>query len=157
MIALTTSGEESASPIPSSPVSVRTRTRTESWLLAVFAWTFGIRRIWQTTSVIFMSFLGLTTETQRTQRCEFAFYVCSVPLWLVHHSSPPGLYDPSLHDCDKSRPILQDRNVRDHVAIDHKDVGQLACFKRTEFIVATDDLRAEPGRALDRLQRREAD
>ena len=54
MIALTTSGDESASPTPSSPVSVRTRTSTESWLLAVFAWMFGMRRIWQTTSVIFM-------------------------------------------------------------------------------------------------------
>ena len=54
MIALTTSGDESASPMPSRPVSVRMRTRTESWLLAVFALTFGMRRIWQTTSVIFM-------------------------------------------------------------------------------------------------------
>ena len=54
MIALTTSGDESASPIPSRPVSVRTRTSTASWLLAVLAWTFGMRRIWQTTWVIFM-------------------------------------------------------------------------------------------------------
>ena len=55
MMALTTSGEASASPIPSSPVSVRTRTSTASWLLAVFASTFLIRRIWQTTWVIFIS------------------------------------------------------------------------------------------------------
>ena len=53
-IALTTSGDESASPMPSSPVSVRTRTSTESWLLAVLATTFWIRRIWQTTCVIFI-------------------------------------------------------------------------------------------------------
>src|SRR5579872_5743662 len=56
-IALTTSGDESASPTPSRPVSVRTRTRTESWLLAVFAWIFGMRRIWQMTWVIFMAVL----------------------------------------------------------------------------------------------------
>ena len=37
MIALTTSGDESASPMPSKPVSVRTRTSTASWLLAVLA------------------------------------------------------------------------------------------------------------------------
>src|SRR5262249_27604865 len=55
MIAFTTSGDESASPTPSSPSSVRTRTSTESWLLAVFAWMFGMRRIWQTTCVIFMA------------------------------------------------------------------------------------------------------
>src|SRR5262245_48826774 len=53
-IALTTSGDESASPTPSRPSSVRMRTSTESWLLAVFAWMFGMRRIWQTTCVIFM-------------------------------------------------------------------------------------------------------
>src|SRR5436190_22067260 len=57
MIAFTPSGEESASPTPSMPSSVRTRTSTESWLLAVFAWMFGMRRIWQTTSVIFMESL----------------------------------------------------------------------------------------------------
>ncbi len=39
-IALTTSGDASASPMPSKPVSVRTRTITASWLLAVLAWTF---------------------------------------------------------------------------------------------------------------------
>src|ERR671913_210401 len=58
MTALTTSGDESASPMPSKPVSVRTRTRTESWLLAVFAWTFGMRTIWQTISVIFIGALA---------------------------------------------------------------------------------------------------
>ena len=56
MIAFTTSGDESASPTPSRPSSVRMRTSTESWLLAVFAVTFGMRRIWQTTWVIFMEF-----------------------------------------------------------------------------------------------------
>ncbi len=54
MIALTTSGCESASPMPSSPVSVRTRTMTASWLLAVLCSTCGMRRSWQTISVIFM-------------------------------------------------------------------------------------------------------
>ena len=54
MTALTISGDESASPTPSSPSSVRTRTRTESWLLAVLASTFLMRRIWQTISVIFI-------------------------------------------------------------------------------------------------------
>ena len=54
MIALTTSGDESASPMPSRPVSVRTRTSTASWLLAVLASTFWMRRIWQTISVIFI-------------------------------------------------------------------------------------------------------
>src|SRR5438067_9609491 len=63
-IALTTSGDESASPTPSSPVSVRTRTSTESWLLAVLAWTFGMRKIWQTTSVIFMVFVGWVERSE---------------------------------------------------------------------------------------------
>jgi hypothetical protein len=59
--------ELSASPMPSRPVSVRTRTSTESWLLAVFACTFGIRRIWQTTSVIFM---GVTSNRLTRSRSE---------------------------------------------------------------------------------------
>jgi hypothetical protein len=44
MIALTTSGDESASPIPSVPSSARTRTRTASWQLAVLAATFPTRK-----------------------------------------------------------------------------------------------------------------
>jgi hypothetical protein len=54
MIALTTSGDASASPIPSKPVSVRTRTSTESWLLAVLASMCSIRKTWQITSLIFI-------------------------------------------------------------------------------------------------------
>ena len=34
---------------------MRTRTITASWLLAVLAWTFLIRRIWQTIWVIFIN------------------------------------------------------------------------------------------------------
>ena len=54
MIALTTSGCESASPMPSRPLSVRIRTSTASWLLAVFFSTVGMRSNWQTTSLIFI-------------------------------------------------------------------------------------------------------
>ena len=54
-MALTTSGDASASPMPSSPVSLRTRTTTASWLEAVLATTFSIRRIWQTIWAIFMA------------------------------------------------------------------------------------------------------
>ena len=53
MIALMTSGEASASPMPSSPSSVRTRTSATSWQLAVFCWTDSTRRIWQMTWMIF--------------------------------------------------------------------------------------------------------
>src|SRR6266498_4140947 len=59
MTALMTSGEASASPMPSSPSSVRTRTSTTSWQLAVFCWTDSTRRIWQMTWVIFTRLWGL--------------------------------------------------------------------------------------------------
>ena len=55
MTAFTTSGWESASPMPSRPVSVRIRTSTASWLLAVFFSIEGMRSSWQTTPVIFMT------------------------------------------------------------------------------------------------------
>ena len=47
-------GEESASPIPSVPSSARTRTKTASWQLAVFAATLPTRSTWQMTCVIFI-------------------------------------------------------------------------------------------------------
>src|SRR5262245_47335532 len=53
-IALTTSGDASASPMPSSPSSVRTRISTTSWQLAVFFATDLTRRIWQMIWEIFM-------------------------------------------------------------------------------------------------------
>src|SRR5262245_46837557 len=53
-IALTTSGDASASPMPSSPSSVRTRTSTTSWQLAVFFATDLTRRIWQMIWEIFI-------------------------------------------------------------------------------------------------------
>ncbi|TWU14739.1 hypothetical protein CA54_36080 [Symmachiella macrocystis] len=44
IMALTTSGEESASPMPSNPESVRIRTRTTSWQLAVLDSTEADRK-----------------------------------------------------------------------------------------------------------------
>jgi len=58
MMALITSGEASASPTPSSPSSVRTRTRRTSWQLAVFGWTDSTRRIWQMMWVNFHGAVG---------------------------------------------------------------------------------------------------
>src|SRR5207302_2735770 len=54
MMALMTSGDASASPMPSSPSSVRTRTSATSWQLAVLCWTDSTLRIWQMTWSIFM-------------------------------------------------------------------------------------------------------
>src|ERR1051326_497826 len=54
MIALITSGEASASPMPSRPSSVRIRTSTTSWQLAVFCCTDSTRRTWQMSRAIFM-------------------------------------------------------------------------------------------------------
>src|SRR5947208_10610856 len=54
IMALMTSGDASASPMPSNPSSVRTRTSATSWQLAVFCWTDSTRRIWQMTWSIFM-------------------------------------------------------------------------------------------------------
>src|SRR5262245_44312073 len=72
MQALTISGDESASPMPSRPLSVWTRTRTESWLLAVLASTLGMRRIWQMISVIFMDFHVRWSSKCLTHRADFA-------------------------------------------------------------------------------------
>ena len=54
MTAWTTSGDASASPIPSNPESLRILTRATSWQLAVFSSTDSTRNTWQMTSVIFM-------------------------------------------------------------------------------------------------------
>src|SRR5437763_6282021 len=59
MIALMSSGEASASTMPSSPSSVRIRTNATSWQLAVFCWTDSTRRIWQMIWVIFTGRRGI--------------------------------------------------------------------------------------------------
>src|SRR5207249_208886 len=69
MTALTTSGEASASPIPSRPLSVSTRTRTTSWLLAVFFSTEGTRRIWQMIRSIFIGLGSGAMMNQERESC----------------------------------------------------------------------------------------
>ena len=54
MTACTTSGDASASPIPSNPVSLTIRTSATSWQLAVFSVTDSTRNTWQMIFVIFM-------------------------------------------------------------------------------------------------------
>src|SRR5262245_41758557 len=81
-MALTTSGDESASPTPSKPSSVRRRTSTESWLLAVLAWTLGMRRIWQTTEVIFIggqlnTGIGEIATSESVRRTQFGLKTAS--------------------------------------------------------------------------------
>ena len=68
IMALMTSGDASASPMPSSPSSVRTRTSATSWQLAVFCWTDSTRRIWQMTWSIFMGISVCAVAAEVTRR-----------------------------------------------------------------------------------------
>ncbi len=59
--------------------------------------------------------------------------------WIEHSSR---LDDAALHHRQESRPILQDADVAQHVAVDDQHVGQLAGLQRAELVAAAHDLGA---------------
>src|SRR5262245_57438758 len=122
MHALTISGDESASPMPSRPLSVRTRTRTESWLLAVFASTLGMRRIWQMISVILMD-----TPKPRDEHSDSRGFS---PL---HHRIPQHAQPLDLHFRHVAAFHEQRRLPREADAGRRPRVNQIARLKREHF------------------------
>jgi len=68
----------------------------------------------------------------------------------------PAFTTPPLHHGDELRAILEDRNIREHVALDDQPRRRVCRFERADLVVAAEDLGAGLGRADQRLHRGEA-
>src|SRR2546422_2594947 len=62
-----------------------------------------------------------------------------------------------LHDHEDPRPVLQDPDVVEGVALDEEEAGAVTRLDRAKVVGPPHDLGAEPGRRHERLHRREAE
>src|SRR5262249_54453714 len=78
-------------------------------------------------------------------------------LLLLRPGELPGLDDAALHHGEEARAVLQDGDVRQHVAVHHQHVGQLARLERAQLVAAAQDLGTRFGGAGEDVQRAQAD
>ena len=68
-----------------------------------------------------------------------------------------GFHDAALVYCDEACAVLQDRDVREHVAVHDQHVREFACLKRADLVIATQDPRTVIRGSLNHLHRTEPD